>query len=120
MLRLLAALAVLIVAFLHSGFLYLEMFLWEQDAGRAITGYSAEFAESSSVLAANQGLYNGFIAAGLLWGLIASKRDVQVFFLICVVIAGLYGSWSAGSSTILAIQAAPGALALILVLLARR
>ncbi|WDI30044.1 DUF1304 domain-containing protein [Hyphococcus flavus] len=118
MTRTLAAIAVFIVAALHGGFLALEMFLWEAEAGRSVTGYTAEEAAFTSVLAANQGLYNGFIAAGLLWGLIAGKRDVKIFFLICVVIAGLYGAWSAASPTILYLQAIPGALALALTLFA--
>ncbi len=120
MTRTLAAIAVFIVAALHGGFLALEMFLWEAEAGRALTGYSAEEAAFTSILAANQGLYNGFIAAGLLWGLVAGKRDVKIFFLICVVIAGLYGAWSANSTTILYLQAIPGALALLLTLFVRR
>lgn len=117
MLRSLAAAAVFIVAALHGGFLALEMFLWEAETGRSVTGYTAEEAAFTSVLAANQGLYNGFIAAGLLWSLLAGKRDVKIFFLICVVVAGLYGAWSANSATILYLQAIPGALALVLTLL---
>jgi len=120
MIRTLAAIAVLIVAALHGFFLALEMFLWEGETGRALTGYSAEEASFTAVLAANQGLYNGFLAAGLLWGLIAGKRDVTIFFLLCVVVAGLYGAWSAQSSTIIALQAAPGAIALLLTLIAGR
>lgn len=118
--RTLAALAVIIVALLHGGFLALEMFLWETETGRAVTEYTAEEAAFTSVLAANQGLYNGFLAAGLLWGLFAGKRDVQVFFLLCVVAAGVYGAWSAGSQTILMLQAAPGAVALILTIFAKK
>ena len=79
---------------------------------------SAEFAESSRVLAANQGLYNGFLAAGLLWGLVALKRDVQVFFLLCVIVAGLFGGYTA-KPTIYLTQALPGAIALLLVLASR-
>ncbi|WP_425411157.1 DUF1304 domain-containing protein [Hyphococcus sp.] len=116
--RIFAAIAVLIVAALHVAFLVLEMFLWQTETGRAVTGYSVEEAAFTSVLAANQGLYNGFLAAGLLWGLMAGKRGVQIFFLLCVVTAGLYGAWSADSSTILMAQAIPGALALILTALA--
>lgn len=120
MIRTLAAIAVFIVAVLHGGFLALEMFLWEAETGRAVTGYSAEEAAFTAVLAANQGLYNGFLAAGLLWGLVAGKRDVIVFFLLCVVVAGLYGAWSAQSSTILILQAIPGAVALVLTMIAGR
>ena len=118
MIRTLAAVATAVVAALHGYFLVLEMFLWEAETGRAVTGYSAEEASFTAVLAANQGLYNGFLAAGLLWGLVAGKRDVTIFFLLCVIVAGLYGAWSADSSTILALQAAPGALALILTIIA--
>ena len=120
MIRTLAAIADFIVAALHGGFLALEMFLWEAETVRALTGYSAEEASFTAVLAANQGLYNGFLAAGLLWGLVAGRRDVTVFFLLCVVAAGLYGAWSARSSTILILQAIPGALALVLTLVAGR
>lgn len=120
MIRVLATIAILIVAALHGGFLYLEMFLWEADAGRAINGLSAEDAATTALLAANQGLYNGFLAAGLLWGVIAGKRDVQIFFLLCVIVAGLYGAWSAESSRILLLQAVPATLALGLTALARR
>ena len=120
MIQPIAAGLTLIVAALHVGFLILEMVLWQGEAGRAVTGYSAEDAAMTAVLAANQGLYNGFLAAGLIWGVIANKRDVRLFFLACVVFAGLYGAWSAGSSTILALQAAPGALALLLTALAGR
>ena len=118
MIRTLAAVATAVVAALHGYFLVLEMFLWEAETGRAVTGYSAEEASFTAVLAANQGLYNGFLAAGLLWGLVAGKRDVTIFFLLCVIVAGLYGAWSADSSTILALQAAPGALALLLTMIA--
>jgi len=95
----------------------LEMFLWTTARGRAVFGTDAEFAERSKALAANQGLYNGFLAAGLLWGLIADKTDVQVFFLLCVIVAGLYGAATV-SRRILLVQALPAALALVAVLVA--
>ena len=117
MLRFIASFFVLLVALLHGGFLYLEMFLWEQETGRTINGLNAEDAATTALLAANQGLYNGFLAAGLLWGALSGKRDVTVFFLLCVIAAGLYGAWSAQSSFILMVQAAPAALALVLTLL---
>ena len=120
MIRMLAAFAVLIVAALHGFFLALEMFLWEGDIGRSLTGYSPEEAARTAVLAANQGLYNGFVVAGLLWGLFAGRQDVKIFFLVCVVIAGIYGAWSAQSPTIIFLQAIPGALALLLTLIAKR
>lgn len=107
-----------LVAFLHLGFLVLESFLWKTPTGMKIFRMTAEQAEQTAVLALNQGLYNGFLAAGLIWGLLAQKRDVQIFFLICVVIAGLVGGFTA-KKTILVIQALPGALALAVVLLNR-
>jgi putative membrane protein len=114
----LAGAAVAVVAALHFAFLMLEMVLWRGPIGQKIFSMTAEQAETSAVLAANQGLYNGFISAGLLWGLFAAKRDVQIFFLICVVVAGVYGGWSAAPS-IYVTQALPGAIALVLVASAR-
>ena len=90
------------------------MVLWTTKKGIKAFGLkSKEFAEETKVLAANQGLYNGFLAAGLLWSLIAYKIDVALFFLICVVIAGLYGAFSTKKITILYIQSLPAFLALI-------
>jgi len=111
-----AQVAVALVALLHLYFLVLEMFLWDKPAGLRAFGHSAEAAASSKVLAANQGLYNGFLAAGLLWGLTlgGGGRHVAVFFLGCIVIAGLYGALTA-SRKILFVQALPGAIALALV-----
>lgn len=116
--RALAAIAVVAVALLHVGFLLLEMVYWRQPLGLRIFSMTPEEAASSAVLAANQGLYNGFLAAGLLWGLVAKKRDVQIFFLLCVIVAGLFGGYTA-KPTIYLTQALPGALAMLLVL-ARR
>src|SRR5881392_1486261 len=97
-----------LVALLHVYFLVLEMFLWTKPAGRRAFGTTPEFAEASKVLAANQGLYNGFLAAGLLWSLTLGADDVRVrmFFLVCVVIAGVYGAATA-SKKILYVQALP-------------
>ena len=108
-----------LVALLHLYFLVLEMFLWDKPAGLRAFGQTLETARASKVLAANQGLYNGFLAAGLLWGLSrgAGGLDIKVFFLSCVLIAGLYGAASA-SRKILFVQALPAALGLALVLLA--
>ncbi len=108
----------LLVALLHVYFLVLEMFLWTRPAGRKAFGLTREFAESTRVLAANQGLYNGFLAAGLAWGcwLGAAGADIRVFFLGCVVIAGVFGGATA-SWRILPIQALPAAVALALTLL---
>ena len=106
-----------LVAALHLYFLVLEMFLWTKPLGRRTFGNTAEFAEASKVLAANQGLYNGFLVAGLVWGLASDTQDVKVFFLLCVVVAGVYGAATV-SSRILVVQALPAALALGAVLLA--
>jgi putative membrane protein len=109
-----------LVAALHAYFLVLEMFLWTAPRTRAAFGTTAEFAESSKALAANQGLYNGFLAAGLVYGMIAGDPvgfALRVFFLVCVIVAGLYGAATA-SRRILLVQALPGALALAAVLIA--
>ena len=115
--NLFADIAVGLVALLHLEFLVLEMFLWTRPLGLKVFGLSAEQAEATRVLAANQGLYNGFIAAGLTWGMWLGEagKDIKLFFLICVIVAGLYGAWSA-SRKILWFQAVPGIVALILVL----
>jgi len=107
-----------IVALLHVYFLVLEMFLWDKPAGLRAFGQTPEAAASSKVLAANQGLYNGFLAAGLAWGLLqgADGTPVKVFFLCCVLVAGLYGAATA-SRKILFVQALPAAIGLALVLL---
>jgi putative membrane protein len=107
-----------LVAALHLYFLVLEMFLWTTPTGRRVFGLEAAFAEESKSLAANQGLYNGFLVAGLVWGLVADRTDVKVFFLVCVVVAGLYGAATV-SRRILVVQAAPAALALVAVLVSR-
>jgi putative membrane protein len=118
---LLAQILVGIVAALHVGFLLLEMFLWNTPRGRATFGTTREFAAASATLAANQGLYNGFLAAGLVWSLIAADPvgfQTKVFFLTCVIIAGLYGAATV-NRRILFIQAVPAALALAAVMLTR-
>jgi len=105
-----------VIALLHLWFLILEMFLWTRPSGRRAFGLSAEFAEQSKALAANQGLYNGFLAAGLAWGLCLGSAGlgVKVFFLGCVLIAGIFGGLTA-SRKILWIQALPAAIGLVLV-----
>lgn len=113
--RIIALLLVAIVALSHMGFLVLEMLLWTDPVGQRVFGTTPEFAAASKVLAANQGLYNGFLAAGLLWGLITGRRDVKVFFLCCVMVAGVYGGLTAKMS-ILYVQAAPALAALLAVL----
>lgn len=117
---LIASVVVALVALLHLYFLVLEMFLWDKPAGLKAFGNTPEKAALTKVLAANQGLYNGFLAAGLLWGLWLGSDgfDVQVFFLLCVLLAGLYGAATA-SRKILFVQALPAAVGLALVGLAR-
>ena len=116
---LVADLAVGVVAALHLLFLVLERFLWQRPLGRKVFGLSREKAAETAALAANQGLYNGFLVAGLVWGLTrgAGGFEIKVFFLVCVVVAGLFGAATA-SRSILWVQALPGAAALALVLAA--
>ena len=106
-----------LVALLHLYFLILEMFLWDTPYGRKAFGLTPEFASASKALAANQGLYNGFLAAGLLWGLaLGGAGDaVKIFFLSCVVVAGVFGAATV-SRKIFFIQALPAAVALLLLL----
>lgn len=115
--NILAGILVGLVAALHAWFLVLEMFLWTTPLGRRTFGLDAEFAERSKGLAANQGLYNGFLVAGLVWGLIADRQDVQLFFLVCVVVAGAYGAATV-NRRILLVQAVPAVLAVGAVLAA--
>jgi putative membrane protein len=114
-----ANIVIALVALLHLYFLVLEMLLWDKPAGRRAFGLTPEFAAQSKVLAANQGLYNGFLAAGLIWGLSLGNAgsSVKLFFLVCVLIAGIYGGLTA-SRKILWIQALPAAIGLVLTLLA--
>lgn len=116
---LVANIAVAIIAALHLAFLALEMFFWTKPLGMRTFGLTPELAKSSASLAANQGLYNGFLAAGLVWGLTLGPAGfgVKVFFLACVIVAGVFGGFTAKRS-ILLVQALPGLLALVLVLLA--
>ncbi len=111
--------AVVLVAALHFGFLVLEMFLWTRPLGLRAFGTTPDFARASKALAANQGLYNGFVATGLGWGLVLGDAgtSIKIFFLACIVIAGVFGGFTA-SRKILWVQALPGATALALVLLA--
>lgn len=119
----LATLGVLLIAALHLYFLVLEMVYWTKPLGRRAFGLTPEFAEASKGLAANQGLYNGFLAAGLVWGVIAGSTAtpfgvaIETFFLGCVIVAGVFGAVTA-SRKILWIQAAPAVVVLILVRLA--
>lgn len=116
----LGAILVLIVGLLHVGFMVLEMFLWQEPWVMQRFGTTPEQAAASAVLAANQGLYNGLLAGGLFWSVFAHDGyRLKVFFLTCVVLAGIFGALTAKMS-ILYIQAAPAALALFLVWLGRR
>ena len=103
---LLAIVLTALVALLHVGFLVLEMFLWTKPFGRRTFGLTVERARDSAVLAANQGLYNGFLAAGLVWGLLLQDRGICLFFLGCIVIAGVFGAATVKRS-ILFVQAVP-------------
>ena len=113
--KLLAQAAVLLIALEHVYILVLEMFLWTKPAGRKAFGQTQQMAEATKVLAANQGLYNGFLAAGLFWGLFTQNREFMLFFLACVLVAGVYGGLTAARK-ILFVQALPAAIALALVL----
>lgn len=116
-----ANILVAFVAIEHIYILVLEMFLWTKPPGLRAFGLTPEFAQQTAVLAANQGLYNGFLAAGLAWGLLLRDQgvSVRVFFLSCVIVAGIFGGLTAKPS-ILLIQAGPAVLALAATLLARR
>ena len=111
-----ANIMIAIVAILHLGFLVLEMFLWDHPTGRKTFNMTPEYSKASASLAANQGLYNGFLAAGLIWGLISGEYSVKLFFLVCVLIAGIFGGFMAKRS-ILYLQALPALLALLLLFL---
>ena len=115
-----AALLVAVVAAIHVYIVILEMFLWRTPRGLRSFGTTQSFADESATLAANQGLYNGFLVAGLIWGLIAADPvgfQARIFFLGCVIVAGLYGAATV-SRRILFVQAVPAALALAAVLAA--
>lgn len=111
-----ANIVIAVVAILHVGFLVLEMFFWDHPFGRKRFRMTPEYSQASASLAANQGLYNGFLTAGLIWGLISGEFSVKLFFLSCVLIAGVFGGFTARRS-ILYIQALPALLGLILLYL---
>ena len=107
---------VALVALLHVYFLVLEMFFWDKPLGRRVFNLTPEFATASKTLAANQGLYNGFLAAGLIWGLCVTGMNgfyIKIFFLTCVIVAGLYGGYSV-NRRIFFVQALPAIVALVL------
>ena len=109
--KFLAIITTAFVAISHYGFMALEMFFWNHPMGQKIFDMTPEFAEASAPLAANQGLYNGFLATGLVWGLLSKQTNVKLFFLSCIVVAGIFGSITAKSS-ILYTQALPALIAL--------
>jgi putative membrane protein len=110
--KLISVVLIIIVAVLHTWFMVLEIFFWDQELGRGIFNTSESFAKESAALAMNQGLYNGFLVAGLVWGLIADRNEIKYFFLICVVVAGIFGALTVKPS-IFFVQALPALLALI-------
>lgn len=116
--RMISLLLIALVALIHVGFLVLEMFYWNHPIGREIFKMTPEVSASSAILAANQGLYNGFLAAGLVWGLNQGQdgEATKLFFLACVLVAGLFGGLTA-SRAILYVQALPAAIALAFVVL---
>jgi len=117
-LNILSTFFIALIALVHVYILILEMFLWDKPAGMKAFGHTPEKAAESKILAANQGLYNGFLAAGLMWGLYVGSAGthIKIFFLGCILIAGLYGGFTA-KFKILFIQAIPAAIGLTLVLL---
>ena len=114
-----ADLIIICIALEHIYFLVLEMFLWDKPVGLRVFGLTKEAATSSRVLAANQGLYNGFLAAGLIWGLILGPEGcpIKLFFLVCISIAGIFGAVTV-NKRILLVQAVPAVVGLILLLAA--
>jgi len=108
-----------LVALLHIGIMTLEMFFWDHPVGQKIFSMTTEVAQSSEILAMNQGLYNGFLGFGLLWGLVSGNQSLKVFLLICITIAGIFGGLTAQIS-ILYLQALPGFITLLLILKAKR
>ncbi len=114
-----ATIFTVLVAVEHIGIMILEMFFWDHPIGRRIFGMTPEVSHLSAVLAMNQGLYNGFLAAGLIWGLLSKRIHIQIFFLACVVAAGIFGALTAKPS-IFFTQALPAVLGLIAILLSRR
>jgi putative membrane protein len=117
--KLLSIVLIAFVALLHTGFLVMEMFYWDHEIGRKAFNMTPELSSSSKVLAMNQGLYNGFLVAGLVWGLLQDRFDVKSFFLGCVIVAGVFGALTAKPS-IFYIQAVPAILAFLAVYLSRK
>lgn len=114
-----ANLLIALIAIEHLGILVLEMFFWDHPVGRKIFGMTPEVSASSAVLAMNQGLYNGFLAAGLIWGLMSGRREIKLFFLICIIAAGAMGGMTAKTSILLT-QALPALIAVIIIFISPR
>ena len=113
--KIISTILVIIVAIEHFYFLILEMFLWATPKGIKAFGLKSKaFAEETSVLAANQGLYNGFLAAGLIYSLVVENNNFKQYFLICIIIAGVYGAYSAKKTKLFYIQSLPAIITLIL------
>ena len=114
----LAQILIGLVAILHFYFMILEMFYWTKPRGMKAFGLTKELAEQSKVLAANQGLYNGFLSAGLIWSLLDKNysNEIAIFFLLCVTIAGIYGSYTTKKTRILFIQSIPAIIALLIII----
>jgi len=117
--KFLASFMTFLVALLHIGIMVLEMFFWTHPIGQKIFSMTAEVAQSSQILAMNQGLYNGFLGFGLLWGLISGNQSLKIFLLTCITIAGIFGGLTAKTS-ILYVQALPGFITLLLVIKTKR
>lgn len=117
--RFFAGLLTLVVVFLHFGFMALEMFFWQAPIGLKLFSMSAEVAAASQLLAFNQGVYNGILAVGLLWGLLSNNHGVKIFFLLAISVAGIVGGLSVKLS-IIYVQALPAVLALLFVMRSRR
>ncbi len=113
--NLLLTILIVFVVIEHFYFLVLEMFFWTKPKGLKTFGLKKEYAEQSKVLAANQGLYNGFLAAGLIWSIISQNTEIAIFFLCCVVIAGIYGAYSTKKIKLFYLQAVPALIALGLI-----
>jgi putative membrane protein len=118
--HLFASICTVLIALLHVYILILEMFLWDKPLGLKSFGIKRDYALATKVLAANQGLYNGFLALGLLWGVYLGQAgdSIKIFFLSCVIVAGVFGAITANRK-ILFVQAIPGSMALMMVLLSR-
>ncbi|GGK36071.1 MULTISPECIES: DUF1304 domain-containing protein [Flavobacteriaceae] len=109
---------IILVAIEHIYFMILEMFYWDKPKGLKVFGMKLEDAKFSKTLAKNQGLYNGFLAAGLIWALFNNNfKEIALFFLICVTIAGIYGSYTTGKTKLFLVQSIPAIIGIILILI---